>query len=166
MANAPVEHPRAPEPSHQVDTDQTEAICTTGNLFLVVGKQKLRFRVHSQCLQLASPVFHTKFLSLWSGGKSPSEDSPKDIGLGDDDGSAMWRICCVLHHRNDLVPLELPAEEVLQIAVVSSKYNLSCALKHIQEAWLTKAVDTNTMRGAARLLAAAQLFRNAPSYSR
>ncbi|KAI0163592.1 hypothetical protein BJ166DRAFT_592393 [Pestalotiopsis sp. NC0098] len=157
-----VEQPSSHGPSQQIDVHQT--ICTTGDLFLVVGKQKLRFRVHSQCLQLASSVFQAKFLLVWSEGQNPLEEQPKDISLGNDDSSAMWTICCVLHHRNDLVPLELPAEEVLQIAVVSDKYNLSCALKHVQETWLTKALETDTMKGAARLLAAARLFRNAPSY--
>lgn len=111
-------------------------IAPDGDLILVVGVAKSRFRVDSRCLSAASKVFQSMFSSKWSEGRNLSCDNPKDIPLPDDDPFAIHVICCVIHHRNDLVPDSLVPRQLLAIAIAADKYNLGVALQFAKAAWL------------------------------
>lgn len=141
----------------------SEEICANGDIVLVVGPQSVRMRVHSQCLRCASKVFTAMFGPHWSEGQDLSEDSPKEVTFEEDNAEALYAACCVIHHRNDLLPHALSPQEVLEIAITADKYDLGIALKHARTLWLqpTNRID---LEGTAYLMAAALLFDDPRSF--
>ena len=71
----------------------------------------------------------------------------------------MRTICCIVHHRNNLVPQHLTAKEVLQISIEVDKYDLKVALKYASVEWLKPQVSGERVE-MGNLLAAAFLFDN------
>lgn len=71
----------------------------------------------------------------------------------------MRTICCIVHHRNDLVPQHLTAKEVLQIAIEIDKYDLKITLKYASVEWLKPRVNAERVE-MEHLLSAAFLFDN------
>ena len=117
----------------------TGAIASDGDVILVVGAPKSRFRVDSRCLSAASKVFKAMFSSKWSEGRDLSHSEPKHVALPEDDPFAIFVICCVVHHCNDKVPDSLAPQQLLEVAIAADKYDLSVALKYARPAWLNTA---------------------------
>jgi hypothetical protein len=143
--------------------DRVTDISPDGDVVLVIGVENLRLRVHSQCLRSASKPFSAMFSPYWSEGQRLSKDSPTEVSLLADDPGAMWTICCIIHHRNDLVPEHLAAEEILQIAIEVDKYDLKTALKYASVEWLKPRVNAERVE-MGHLLAAAFLFDNTDAF--
>ncbi|UKZ78405.1 hypothetical protein TrVFT333_006145 [Trichoderma virens FT-333] len=138
--------------------DFVKDIALNGDIILVVGEQKVSLRTHSQCLVCASKVFGAMLGPNWSEGKNLSRESPKEIPLIEDDAHALYAICCVIHHRNDLVPVTFSPREVLQIAIEADKYDLQVALFYARSQWLQNKKNTTDPIDLAYLMAAAFLF--------
>jgi hypothetical protein len=138
-------------------------ISPMGDTILIVGPDFLRLRVHSQCLQSASEVFLAMFRPDWDRYQSRSFKSPAEISLPKDDADAMQTIGCVIHHRNNLLPEDLTAKDVLQIAILVDKYDLRVALNFAMLKWLKPRspvglVETGRLLAAAFLLDSAEAF--------
>ena len=130
-----------------------------GDVVLIVGRDNIRLRAHSQCLRSASQVFATMFGPTWSEGQRLSREPPTEVPLPEGDADAMRTICFIVHHRNDLVPEHLTAEEVLQIAIEADKYDLRSALKFASPGWLQPRESAERVEMGC-VLAAAFLFNN------
>jgi hypothetical protein len=111
-------------------------IAPEGDVVLIVGEEKVRLRVYSQCLRSASKVLSAMLKPNWKEGQTLATQSYTEATLPEDDAEAMRTICYVVHHRNDLVPENLTTREILQIAVVANKYDLSTALENFSFRWL------------------------------
>jgi hypothetical protein len=134
-------------------------ITQDGDVILIVGDEKVRLRVYSQYLGSASDIFSAMFGPDWSEGQKLSKLLPIEVPLPEDDAEAMRTICCIIHHRNNLVSNYLRADKVLQIAIAVDKYDLNIALKYASLEWL-KADPLEDLEDSVRLLAAAYLFKN------
>ena len=139
--------------------DRVGDISPDGDVILVLGVENIRLRVYSQCLRSASKIFNAMFGPDWSEGQRLSEKSPLEVPLLEDDADAMRTICCVIHHRNDLVPEHLTAKEILQIGIIVDKYDLKIALKYASVEWVKPRVSAERVE-MGHLLAAAFLFGN------
>ncbi|MCJ1439292.1 hypothetical protein MMC27_008684 [Xylographa pallens] len=139
--------------------DRVADIAPDGDVVLIVGVENIRLRVYSQCLRSASNTFGAMFGPDWNEGQRLSKESPTEVPLLEDDAEAMRTICCVVHHRNDLVPQHLTAKEVLQISIEVDKYDLKVALKYASVEWLKPRVNAERVE-MGNLLAAAFLFDN------
>lgn len=139
--------------------DRITNISPDGDVVFMVGEEKIRLKVQSHCLRSASKTFGVMFGSVWREGQSLSKESPTEVPLVEDDADAMWTICCIIHHRNDLVPPRMTAEEILQIAILVDKYDLKVALKFASVEWLKPRVNA-TRADMGFLLAANFLFDN------
>ncbi|KAL7908149.1 hypothetical protein GGI35DRAFT_453480 [Trichoderma velutinum] len=163
LSNQPLHHPKAHLRLMTMNSDKGEKvdfvkdIALNGDIMLVVGAQKVELRVHSQCLICASKVFSTMLGPNWSEGKNLSKETPKEIPLIEDDAKALYTICCVIHHRNDIIPETFSPREVLQIAVEADKHDLRVALHFAKAQWLQSKNTTDVME-LAYLMAAAFLF--------
>ncbi|KAH7010682.1 uncharacterized protein B0I36DRAFT_341970 [Microdochium trichocladiopsis] len=82
----------------------------------------------------------------WNEGQNLSEDMPKPVELGDDDFGAMHTVCYVIHHRNDLLTQTLDPADVLGVAIVVDKYDLSVAMKFALAPWLKLRDDMNMIQ--------------------
>jgi hypothetical protein len=116
-------------------------------------------RVYSQCLRSASKVLGAMLKPNWKEGQTLATKSSTEVTLPEDDAEAMRTICYVIHLRNDLVSKHLTAREVLQIAVVANKYDLSTALEHVSFRWL-KSETYGTLLDRGYLLTAAFFLKN------
>ncbi|KAK0747105.1 btb/poz-like protein [Schizothecium vesticola] len=150
-----------------VDNDPFEKICDDPDVILVVGPNKVPIGVDTRCLRRGSKVFNAMFKPPWmeSTRLSNDPDSPTDLALPEDDAQAMHHVCCIIHHRNDLVPAVFSASDILQIAVVVDKYDMLTALKYAAGGWLETRPEAETPEAEAilsmgNLLAAAYLFRD------
>jgi hypothetical protein len=145
------------DPTKRGKSDRVTDISPDGDVILILGEEKVRLRVQSQCLRSASKSFGVMFGSDWREGQNLSKASPTEVLLVEDDKDAMWTICCIIHHRNDLVPSHLTAEEIFQIAIMVDKYNLRIALIYASVEWLKPQVNASRV-DKGLLLAAAFLF--------
>lgn len=137
--------------------DFVKDIALNGDLILVIGKQKVALRTHSQCLICASKVFSAMLGPNWSEGENLSKESPKEIPLIEDDADALYTICCVIHHRNDILPETFSPQDVLQIAIEADKYDFRIALHYARAKWLQNQSTIDPIE-LAYLMAAALLF--------
>ncbi|CZR60106.1 uncharacterized protein PAC_10001 [Phialocephala subalpina] len=145
-------------------SDPVLDISPDGDVVLVVGPRNERLRVQSQCLQCASKVFDAMFKPYWSEGQGLSKESPREVPLVEDDAHAMQTICCVIHHRNNDVPVSLTSKEVLQIAIAVDKYDLKVALKYASVQWLKPRPDEERV-DKGYLLAAAFLYDDMDTFA-
>jgi hypothetical protein len=143
--------------------DRLTDICPDGDVVLIIGADGIRLRVSSQYLISASKIFASMFGPHWLEGQSLSKHSPTDILLPEDNAEAMRTICCVIHHRNDMLPEDLTAKDVLQIAILVDKYDLRVALNFAMQVWL-KPRSQVEMVETGRLLAAAFLLNSAEAF--
>ncbi|KXJ84815.1 hypothetical protein Micbo1qcDRAFT_129057, partial [Microdochium bolleyi] len=123
-----------------------EEICGSGDVILLIGPHQAPLKVQSRCLRTASKVFDAMFGPNWNEGQDLSEDMPKPVELGDDDFGAMHTVCCVIHHRNDLLTQTLDPADVLRVAVVVDKYDLGVAMKFALAPWLKLRDDINMIQ--------------------
>lgn len=89
---------------------------------------------YEETLRTASKVFDAIFGPNWNEGQNLSEDRPKSVELGDDDFGAMHTI--KIHHQNDLLTPSLDPADILRVAIVVDKYDLSVAMKFALAQWL------------------------------
>ncbi|KAK1829729.1 hypothetical protein QBC39DRAFT_383863 [Podospora conica] len=114
-----------------------DKICDYPDLVLVVGPDKVRIDVDSHCIRHASHVFSAMFKPPWMENAMLSNpNGPAELALPEDNARAMYHVCCVMHHRNDLIPRKMPAREVLQVAIVADKYDMCTALQYAARGWL------------------------------
>ena len=71
-------------------------------------------------------------------------------------------ICAIIHHKNNMVPETLAADDLLRIAVTADKYDCIDALKFASRNWLQPR--ENKAGDLMLLTAAAYLFQNAPAF--
>jgi hypothetical protein len=146
----------SPGPSTDIDPK--------GDVLLVVGPDKAQFRVQSQCLRCASKVFG---LILGDKDATTQISAPGNVShhaLPEDDADAMRTILYVIHHRNHTVSRNLTEKQILQIAIVASKYDLLVALDYASEKWLNIIQPASDMKSRGYLMAAAYLFRNQAAF--
>ncbi|KAK7927593.1 hypothetical protein PG985_004591 [Apiospora marii] len=156
--------PAEAESTATTEEDISQDFSLDGDIILVVGEKKhARLRVNSQYLCCASKVFRVMFGPNWSEGQGLSKESPKEVPLIEDDPDATFAICCVIHHRNDLVPAEISPRQVLQIAITADKYDLSVALTFARAQWLQNG-DIADPTKLACLMVAAFLFDDQPMF--
>ncbi|KAK1829728.1 hypothetical protein QBC39DRAFT_355756 [Podospora conica] len=145
----------------------SKEICDDPDLILIVGPDKQRIGVDSRCLRRTSKVFNTMFKPPWMESTKISNIATNDIAklaLPEDDFLAMYTICCILHHRSDLVSSEISASEILQIATAVDKYDMFSAMKYATSGWLKSTPKSGTPEAEiiismGHLLVAAYLLR-------
>lgn len=146
---------------------ESDILCPHSDLFLLVGPNKLPIGVDARSLRRVSKVFEAMFKPPWLESTKLSENriSPPELALPEDDFRAMIVICCIIHHRNDLVPSDISASDILQVAIVADKYDMLTAFKYAAAAWLKMRPEAGTPEAESilfmgNLLAAAYLFRD------
>ncbi|TEY61619.1 hypothetical protein BOTCAL_0166g00240 [Botryotinia calthae] len=150
---------------HQEDETTNKVInfASDGDLILVVGPEKKRFRVHSLFLKAASKPFLAMFRPEWQEGQSLlHQNGPEEIELPDDDAAALEIILAMIHHKNDEISENITASRVLEIAILSDKYDFLNAMKLASNTLLQH--DTKDESDLMRLVVAAYLFRNARAF--
>ncbi|UKZ79007.1 hypothetical protein TrVFT333_006758 [Trichoderma virens FT-333] len=119
-----------------------EAICHCGDVLLAVGSPPVMFQVYSQSLICASPVFEDMVEEAFK----KNDDSEKIIWLENENIGLFRKICFVIHHSNQDVPLELSPAVLLNMAVVVERYQLQNAFRFVSRQWLLSGRDSEAFR--------------------
>lgn len=138
-------------------------LAVTGDVFLVVGPEQLKLRVHSLILKTTSKPFTAMLGPNWTKDHDqPNIDKPMEIPLPEDNAISIKYICAITHYQNQMVPETLAAQDVLEIAITADKYDVVDALALAIRPWL-RACD----KSAAELMllaTAAYLFRSPQAF--
>ncbi|CAD6447383.1 3515e734-4505-45d6-ba75-2626f65c932a [Sclerotinia trifoliorum] len=136
-----------------------------GDIILVVGPEKKRFRLRSLSLKVASKPFLVMFGPHWQEGRDLlNHEGPMELSLPEDNSAALEIIFTIIHHQNNKVFRAIPARRVLDVAITTDKYDFINAMKLASEALLR-----TKKRGADDLMflaAAAYLFQNAQAFKK
>ncbi|ETS86420.1 hypothetical protein PFICI_00248 [Pestalotiopsis fici W106-1] len=150
-----------PKPADLTSSFSPDGICPEGDIVLEVGHEKEPLRVESDFLTYTSGPFKDILDSIGYHKRPPRcADEPLStptVWLEDDDFNALYTICCVLHHQPDLLPPFLVPEQILQVALVATKYDWSKALTFARAYWLNPA-EKPSFIDAAYLFAATAAF--------
>jgi hypothetical protein len=141
-----------------------------GDIVLEVGPEKCRLRVQSHVISYSSKILAHKIRNIIRRPESVSTTSKgtssiQTVRLEDDNAAALDIISCVLHHQPDMLPSLLPPEQILQVALLARKYEMSKALLFAQAHWLNAAqrpsfVEAGYLLAAAAAFGAGDTFKN------
>lgn len=116
-------------------TSTMEILHSDGDVILVVGSDKQKYRVSSAYLSHASPVFAAMFSGRYAEGLNLSTSEPKEIPLPEDPPESIGIICKVMHLKQSDLPESLPLVDFLEFARIADKYECAEALRYIALAW-------------------------------
>ncbi|KAF8436196.1 hypothetical protein BDZ91DRAFT_310257 [Kalaharituber pfeilii] len=145
--------PGQPSTSHPTSTPSKMAdinIDPEGDITLAVPhtlegstiKAIAYFRVNSQILCIASPVFRamlsktSSFKEATSLANRDPKSDPTEVQLLDDNPKALAIILRAIHLQSDWVPDSLTTEQLYQVAVVCDKYDMRQSLEHWLRNWI------------------------------
>jgi hypothetical protein len=152
-----MDDPRGNKPSSVIK------IVADGDVILVVGPEKVKLRVVSLFLKVASKPFSAMLGPDWKEGHDMlGQDGPVELLLPEDNAGALKLICAIIHNQNNKVPQTLAAGDVLEVAVTANKYDFVDALKFASGNWLLPG--ENEPGDLMLLAAAAYLFQNAQAF--
>ena len=139
-------------------------IAADGDLILVVGPEKMSLHVHSLFLKSSSKFFAALLGPNWKEGqKTIGQDGPTKVQLPEGDSAALRIICAIIHHRISLMPWNLAASKVFEVAVAADEYDCIGVLKFASEVWFYRGIKT-TFAHLLYFTAAAYLFKNAKAF--
>jgi len=116
-------------------------------LILLSASGIARFRVNSNILCIASPVFramlgaNSKFKERAALSARTPTSEPLELSLPDDDPKALVVILRVIHLQYDWVPPSLDENQLYKIAVICDKYDMRQSLEVWLAKWISPLVD-------------------------
>jgi len=136
---SPTASPLRPDRVASIDFDPE------GDVLLILSSSSgiARFRVNSNILCIASPVFRamlgakSQFKERTALSARTSTSEPLELSLPDDDPKALVVILRVIHLQYDWVPPSLDESQLYKIAVICDKYDMRQSL----EIWLAKWIS-------------------------
>ncbi|MCJ1473765.1 hypothetical protein MMC13_002416 [Lambiella insularis] len=143
----------------------TTDIDPSGDVVLVV--ERIRLRVSSKVLTLASPVWKAMFSSNFVEGTVLSKGSPCIVPLPEDNVDAISMLCNILHYRHQYIAKKPSAASLEQLAVVTDKYDCVDAMSFYSGFHLIRLCDSaKNEYDSGRLLYPATAFNYAPVFQR
>jgi len=100
---------------------ETKKVDPVGDVMFLV-QNKMRIRVSSKILSVASKVFAAMLGERFVEGQQLSVASPPQIELPEDDADSMWLMCRLLHHQVR-VKEEQTSTTLVKLAVLADKYD-------------------------------------------
>lgn len=117
-----------------------DEITSRGDLTLVIGKEKVRLRVHSAVMRDGSPVFD-EWLGCTPGwGPMILKENPRELSLEDDDPEAIRLLCSILHCTITASP---PAPtSILRLAEAALRYDSVSKVSLTVRVWYNKLASS------------------------
>ena len=131
----------------EVDSTPVVQVDPKGDVILELtlhGGMK-RLLVSSKILSMVSPVFAAMFSSQFKEGlHNTTPGIVPTVSLPEDDAITFEIICNVVHFRHKYVSVDLPCEQLINIAVTVDKYELREAVYTYSVLWLVSAIKRCT----------------------
>lgn len=141
-----------------------EVMDPSGDLTLVVGEEKVKLRCARNILILSSPV-----LKRMLDPESPfmegnvtdvSDDGTKHINLPEDEPEPLSLVLRIIHHKTEDVPSKVPLDLLVELAILSDKYDLLCCIGQ----WTSSWCDGYTDQDARAWLFVGFVFKNPEAF--
>ncbi|KAF4411352.1 hypothetical protein K4K60_005188 [Colletotrichum sp. SAR11_57] len=127
------------------DASKIIDVAADGDIIVIVGPDKRKFRVHSIMLKSASKVFNAMLGPNFAEGRQLRNDSlhgeNTEIKLPEDNAYGMSTIFHLLHHRVDKLPNPMPAALLFQLGIAADKYDLVSTLKYTITGAIHRAIN-------------------------
>lgn len=142
------------------DDAMTTLVDSDGDVLLEMSSLdgKIRLRVSSRILSLASSVFKKVFHSGFKESQGENSACLRSVPLPEDDGEGVTVVCNILHHRVDDVPLDIATDCLVSIATICDKYELARVISPWSSMWLRRRIETAVGEDLNRLLSAAYIL--------
>ena len=126
-----------------------------GDVVLVIptDKGKARFKINSNTLCVASPVFramigrHSRFkeASILAATRADSNHTPYELTL-EDNQNALGVVLKIIHMKHHLVPKYLDEDQLYEVAVICDKYDMSQAVMLWADRWIAALVPNESAK--------------------
>ena len=113
-----------------------EALDPRGDLRLIVGVDRVAFQVCSRTLARSSPVWETLLYGPFVEGKAQQEDCDWEIPLPEDRPEEFRILLSAVHGKFDDFPYQIDHSELLRLAVLADKYDMTGSLKPLWANWV------------------------------
>ncbi|KAK3293822.1 uncharacterized protein B0H64DRAFT_173440 [Chaetomium fimeti] len=150
---------------NEENAQKTIDIAPDGDVVFVIGTTEKRVRVYSLFVKAASPVLNAMLGPNFEEGQQLAKTGSAEIALPEDNVEAIEIIFNVIHGRNDKVRETLSPRELLQVAIVSDKYDCSVSLAFAIRVWLSPRGGSDPEELWA-LAMAAYLFREREAFEK
>ncbi|MCJ1438445.1 hypothetical protein MMC27_007834 [Xylographa pallens] len=102
---------------------------------------KSELQVSSEVLSFASPVFKAMFGSTFAEGSALVKGGNCHVPLSDNNPAAITLLCMILYHRSDVLKVEVGAELMDDMAILSDKYDCTRSMGLWSALSLRKKID-------------------------
>ena len=113
-----------------------------GDLKLLVGADRVVFRVCSRTLARSSPVWEALLYGPFSEGKAQQEGDTWEIPLPEERPEELGIILSVMHGKFDNLPQAIACGELHKLAVLAYKYDMIRLLKPFWVGWIASNDNT------------------------
>ncbi|CAH0019546.1 unnamed protein product [Clonostachys rhizophaga] len=116
--------------------DANVDIAVNGDVAFIVGPSCRRLRVYSLVLTNASTVFNVMLGPHFKEGHQLAQTGLTEIELPEDNAEAVEIVFNIIHGRNDRVSDTLDPDKLLQVAIITDKYDCLVPLAFAMKLWL------------------------------
>jgi hypothetical protein len=113
-----------------------EVFDSRGDLRLIVGADQVAFQVCSRALARSSPVWEAMLYGPFTEGKAQQKGCDWEIPLPEDRPETLRILFSVVHARFDDLPGAFAQDDLLHLAVLADKYDMTGSLKPFWSKWL------------------------------
>jgi hypothetical protein len=106
-----------------------------GDLKLIVGADKVVFKVCSRSLARSSPVWNTLLYGPFSEGKNQQNSDSWEIALLEDNPEGLRVILNAVHHKSAAMPKVGSCSLIFKVTVLADKYDMVATLKPFWSGW-------------------------------
>lgn len=110
-----------------------------GDLYLLVGAARHSYRVCSRALSRASPVFSRMLYGGFA--ESKPARGTWTVALPEDNAIAFYTLMNIIHGRFAKVPAQVDRDRLLQITILTDKYNMTEVLRPWSRQWIEPLVS-------------------------
>ncbi|KAK1848945.1 BTB/POZ-like protein [Colletotrichum chrysophilum] len=127
------------------DASKIIDVAADGDIIMIVGSDKRKFRIHSVMLKSASKVFKAMLGPNFAEGRRLRNNGHHGditkIELPEDNDGGMSAIFHLLHHRVEKLPDPMPAAVFYQLGIAADKYDLVSTLKYTITGAIYRAIN-------------------------
>lgn len=113
-----------------------EVFDARGDLKLIVGADKVAFKVCSRALARSSPVWEALLYGPFAEGKAQQHGGDWEIPLPEDRPEALRILIAAVHRGADDLPRQIGHEQLLRLTVIADKYDMTGSLKPLWDKWV------------------------------
>ncbi len=115
-----------------------EVLDPRGDLTIIVGPEKVAFRVCSRAVARSSQYWEVMLYGPFSEGQAQQENGSWEVELPEDDPGTLKILLAAVHAQHQDIPVEVTRDELLCLAAAADKFDMIGLLKPFWSVWVEK----------------------------